>query len=360
MLDGAATACGGRLERALLISKRGHVPTRPRLNTEIIEAGHPIPDADSLRAGARLLTFLAEAPADVGLLFLISGGASSLVEVVPQGVTLADLQRVNQWLLGSGLPIAQMNAIRVSLSCIKGGYLREQVNTQAVRVLLISDVAGDDPAVIGSGLLYPPSHRVEDFPSALPSWLQDLMQQVQSPAVQDSPEPIATTIVARLDQALDAVVNHALQQGYAVQRCSERLQGDAVAAGQRIAATLISGAPGLTVWGGETTVCLPAHPGQGGRCQQLALAAAQQLAGQQEIFLLAAGTDGNDGPGDVAGACVDGQTLERAGLAGFDAAHALQQADAGRFLEAAGDLLYTGPTGTNVTDVVIGLKLAAV
>jgi len=359
MLAGAFESLGERLERALLITKHGHLQGREFPRSEVLLAAHPVPDDSSLAAGQRLLDFMAAAPADITWLFLISGGASSLVEVLPEGVSLTEVQRANQWLLASGLPIGQMNAIRRRLSLIKGGRLCGYLGQRPTRVLLISDVPGDDPAVIASGLLHVTVSN-ESLPAQLPVWLRALVNRDDAVLADQPTAQIDTEIVARLEQALDAAASVAAAHGYRVYRSHERLHGDALLAGQQIAATLRAGAPGVYLWGGETTVRLPDHPGQGGRCQQLALAAAQVLAGQDSVYLLAAGTDGNDGPGDVAGACVDGRTLERGSLAGLDAAVALQCADAGRFLEAAGDLLDTGPTGTNVTDVVIGLKLADV
>ncbi len=359
MLAGAFNSLGERLERALLITKHGHLQGREFPRTEVVLAAHPLPDDSSLAAGRRLLDFMAAAPADITWLLLISGGASSLVEVLPEGVSLTDVQRANQWLLASGFPIEEMNAIRRRLSRIKGGRLCEYLGRRPARVLLISDVPGDDPAVIASGLLHVTVSPVP-LPAQLPTWLRVLVIRDDALFAGRPSGQIDTEVVARLDQALDAAASAATAHGFRVYRSHERLRGDAQQVGQQIAVALCAGAPGVYLWGGETTVCLPQHPGQGGRCQQLALAAAQVLAGQRDIYLLAAGTDGNDGPGVVAGACVDGQTLERGSLEGLDAASALQRADAGHFLEAAGDLLDTGPTGTNVTDVVMGLKLADV
>jgi glycerate 2-kinase len=140
---------------------------------------------------------------------------------------------------------------------------------------------------------------------------------------------------------------------------SERLCGDAAAAGRRLAAELLDGPASVHIWGGETGVELPANPGRGGRNQQLALAAAEVLAGHDKVWLLAAGTDGSDGPGEDAGAVIDGGTLARGELDGLNAAACLHRADAGSFFEASGDLISTGPTGTNVMDLVIGLKVTA-
>lgn len=359
MLAGARRVLGDALERALLVTKPGHAAGPWPSDCEVIEAGHPVPDAGSLRAGQRLLDFIAEAQTDVRFLFLISGGASSLVEALPEGMTLEDLQRVNAWLLASGWPIGRMNAVRRRVSRIKGGRLLEHLQRRNVRVLLISDVPGDDPAVIGSGLLFPAPDRERVDPRSLPDWLRPWTENTEAPTPNaDTVPQVEAEIVARLDQALDAATERARALGYSVQRDPVRLDGDAAATGRRIATALIAGEPGIYLWGGETTVQLPDQPGQGGRCQQLALAAAEVLSGHDGIALLAAGTDGSDGPGDAAGACIDGETLARGSQEGFDASTALRQADAGSFLAAAGDLIDTGPTGTNVTDLVIGLKTA--
>lgn len=357
MHAGAADALGGALQQSLLITRRGYAPAATA-GVEVIEAGHPLPDANSLRAGERLLAFLADGSGEARWLFLISGGASSLVEAPVAGVSLADLQHLNQWLLASGLPIAQMNALRRRLSRIKGGRLRGQLHGRVARCLLISDVPGDDPAVIGSGLLFPPAQEPALELAACPDWLQRLLTRagVSTPPPAPGPDTgIVAEIVAGLDRALDAAADAARAAGLPVQRAAGRLDGDAEATGQALAEALLRGGPGVYLWGGETTVRLPARPGQGGRCQHLALAAARMLAGH-DITLLAAGTDGSDGSGEAAGACVDGGTLARGTLEGLDARTALAQADSGRFLAAAGDLLDTGPTGTNVTDLVIGIK----
>lgn len=353
MLEGAQDTT--QIERALLVTKPGYAPARFAPSIEVIEAGHPVPDEHSLAAGQRLLALMATAPADVEWLFLISGGTSSLIEMLPAGLTLADLQRVNQWLLASGLPIDQMNTLRRRVSRIKGGQLCEYLGGRPARVLLISDVLGDDPSIIGSGLLVA-SSVASSVSVSLPAWLGSLLTALpDTPAQTDCPS-VETHIVARLDNALAAVVAQGRERGFPVQQHPERLAGDAAIVGRDVAMQLKAAVPGVHLWGGETTVTLPEHPGKGGRCQQLALAAAMQLAGDSRITLLAAGTDGSDGPGEVAGACIDGGTLARGQDAGASASHALQNADAGAFLEASGDLLETGPTGTNVTDLVIALK----
>lgn len=352
MLEGAQDTT--QIERVLMVTKPGYAPVRFAPSIEVIEAGHPVPDEHSLAAGQRLLALMATAPADVEWLFLISGGASSLIEALPAGLTLADLQRVNQWLLASGLPIDQMNALRRRLSRIKGGQLCRYLGGRPARVLLISDVPADDPSIIGSGLLVASS--VVAAPVNLPEWLEALLTLLPDvPAQMDCPA-VETHIVARLGNALAVVEAQARERGFPVWLHPDRLGGEAAIVGQELARQLQAAAPGVHLWGGETTVTLPEQPGKGGRCQQLALAAAIQMAGDARITLLAAGTDGGDGSSEVAGACIDGGTLARGQYEGLAAAHALEHADAGTFLEASGDLIETGPTGTNVTDLVIAFK----
>jgi hydroxypyruvate reductase len=185
-------------------------------------------------------------------------------------------------------------------------------------------VPRDDPAVLASGLL--------DTPGLVPR------------------------LVGSIDEAVGAMVRAAEARGLRAVRGAARLAGDAEAAARRICHELAVGEADLHVHGGETVVRLPARPGRGGRCQHLAVAAALAIAGHAELMLLAAGTDGRDGASEDAGAIVDGGTTLRAADAGFDATAALAAADTGPLLEAAGDLLCTGPTGTNVGDVVLALR----
>jgi glycerate 2-kinase len=357
MALGSASALGADLQRGLVVTKPGHIP--PRLLEDrrfrCLEAGHPLPDNGSLAAGRELLGFIEATPPGERLLFLISGGTSSLVEVPRKGVGLGDLVRLNRWLLGSGLDIAAMNRIRCAVSGIKGGQLLQHLGDRPTTVLLISDVPGDDPAIIGSGLLMPPA-RVRQLPAGLPDWVRQLADSDDSGGRVSAGQPaVGHQIVARLQDALQAAARRAREQGYRVSIVDAGLHGDAISAGEQIAEFLQRHDPGIWLWGGETTVCLPEQPGRGGRNQSLALAAAIGLQDRTDCVLLAAGTDGTDGPGDAAGAIIDGGTLARGG--GRQAAlEALQHADAGAFLAASGDLLVTGPTGTNVMDLIIGLK----
>lgn len=328
MMLGAADALGAQLVRGLVVAPDGAIPAALSglAGVACLQAGHPRPDARSLAAGQALLDFAAATPPGSRVLLLVSGGASALLEVPVPGVGVTELVALFERSLAERLDIEQLNRERIALSQIKGGKLPGLFAGAAVEALLISDVPRDDPAVLASGIAHDP--RIE------------------------------YRLVGSLDDALDAVARAAEAHGLKALRAPARLAGDAEAAALRICHELALGEADIVIHGGETVVQLPAQPGRGGRCQHLAVAAARAIAGHPEYLLLAAGTDGRDGASDDAGAIVDGTTVERAMDAGIDLAGALIAADSGTLLEATGDLVHTGPTGTNVGDVVLGLRLA--
>jgi hydroxypyruvate reductase len=338
MTLGAHDALGDRLERALVITKDDHAA--PQLygmpQVEIIESAHPIPDERSLAAGARLLEWVDSVPPEVELLFLISGGASSLVEALVPGATLEQLTELNARGLASGLAIGELNARRAQLSCIKGGRLaarlgeRKALAGRMALALFISDVPGHDPAVIGSGLMGP-SGPVDDR--------------------------IERRVIASIDIAAKAARAEAQAMGLEVWRDAQAFEGSAERLAVRFAHELHMNTAQVRIWGGESVVNLPENPGRGGRNQHLALAAARIIAGHDNLTLLVAGTDGTDGVTPDAGGLVDGETCSRIALGTLDVQTCLSTADSGTALAAAGDLIHTGPTGTNVGDIVIGLKL---
>lgn len=329
---GAVDALGPSLERLLIVTKSGHLD--PQLQTvpgmEAHESAHPVPDERSLAAGQRLLDWVSALPAAVAPLFLISGGASSLVEVLEPGVSLGTLAQISARGLADGVPIGELNARRASLSRLKGGRLAARLAGRPATALFLSDVPDDDPAVIGSGLLGPAASGVDC---------------------------IDRLIVASVDQAIEGVAMAAMQRGLTVECARQRFDGEATRLAARFTHELLIGSTQVRVWGGESTVRLPARPGRGGRNQHLALAAAKLLSDYPQLLLLAAGTDGTDGPTDVAGGLVDADTCARVMMAGLDPDDCLSRADSGTALAAAGALVHTGPTGTNVADLVIGLKL---
>jgi len=333
MALGAHDALGDSILRMLIIAKDGHrdagVEDLP--GVEVIESSHPMPDERSLRAGQRLVEFVAQMPAAVLPVFLISGGASSLVEVLAPGSTLQDLRQLNATGLASGEDIAELNARRRTISRLKGGGLTARLQGRAALALFVSDVPGDDPAVIGSGILGPVTGA-------------------------DAVDQVTRRVIARIEDAMQAVGARALDLRTWIS--AGRFAGDADRLAVRLTHELCLSAAQVCVWGGESVVRLPANPGRGGRNQHLALAAARLIAGEEELLFLAVGTDGTDGPTDDAGALVDGETCARVTVAGLDVERSLLAADSQAALAAAGDLIHTGPTGTNVGDLAVGLKLS--
>lgn len=359
MARGAVEALGERIRGALIVTKHGHAEPLP---WPVIEAGHPVPDSASLAAGERLLAFVAALPPEAPVLVLLSGGASALVERLPEGAGLEHLRRLNEWILASGRDIAAANRIRKRLSLVKGGRLAARLAPRAVLCLAISDVPGDDPRYIGSGPLVADASIGEEPIDDAPADLRALLARTPPPPAADDPAfaRVRVEIVARLADAKQAAARAARERGLDAVVEPEPLRGDALEAGVRLAARLLESCPRqVRVWGGETTVRLPPRPGRGGRNQSFALAAALALRGKPGVYLLAAGTDGTDGPTEDAGALVDGETVARGEAAGLDAGRALAGADAGTFLAASGDLIRTGPTGTNVMDLVLGLRAGA-
>jgi len=332
MALGAHDAWGSAIERTLIIT---HDPEAARAfpagrALELLASAHPLPDARSLAAGERLLAWVDALPAAAQPLFLISGGASALVEVPEAGASLADLEALTRLSFTQGMPITELNARRAALSRIKGGKLAARLRGRAARALFVSDVPQDDPRVIGSGLMGPCAQQ---------------------------PDRVQREVVASVDHAVAAVAARAGALGLTVQMPARRFADDAARLAARFTHELQLSAAQLCVWGGESTVRLPEHPGRGGRNQHLALAAARLIAGHGDLMLLAAGTDAIDGLTDDAGALVDAETCARLALAELAADRCLAQADSARALAASGDLVHTGPTGTNVGDLVIGMKL---
>lgn len=349
MMLGAQNELKDQIQSALVITKVGH--SDKFLDWPCIESGHPIPNEVSLKAGANLLEFIENIPKDTKLLVLISGGASALVEVLPDNMDLKKLQKINEWLLGSGLTINEMNQVRQSVSLIKGGKTLNYLSQNKLTQFLISDVKGDSPSIIGSGLFVAEQENNGQFDiSTLPEWLRDLMQpkeHISSKVVTES------HIVASNEVACEAIINKAKEQGYTVNYHGQTLYGDVYEMADSLAVDLKNAELGIHIWGGETTIVLPEDVGRGGRNQSLALALACELENTKGITILVGATDGGDGPTEDAGAIIDGLTLQRGGENADDY---LSAADAGTYLAEAGDLISTGPTGTNVMDIIIALK----
>ena len=307
---------------ALVVTKDGHGGTLPG-HVRLIEAAHPVPDRRSLVAGRALRGAVETMAPGSRLLLLVSGGASSLAEDPAPGRTLEDIAALNRELLAGGLDIGAMNARRSRLSRIKSGGLLCHFRGLQADVLAISDVPGDDPGVIGSGIgIAPDGHAFGH----------------------------TFRIVASNATARDAAARAARARGLHVLENQEALHDDLNALAARWGPRLRAMDPGAIVLGGEPTLVLPANPGRGGRNQALALALAREIAGTRGLSVVVGGTDGSDGPTDAAGGIVDGTTW------GAGADSALASADSGSCLQARNALLITGPTGTNVMDLLVALR----
>lgn len=368
MSKGAMSLLGDRLVSGLVITKYGHLTQDLISDTRIscMEAAHPVPDQNSLDAGSALLGFVSGVPEHARLLFLTSGGASSLVELLPANMSLSDLQQVNVFLHQSGLNINAMNVIRKSVSQIKGGRLAAALKCKHTRQLLISDVPGDDVSSMGSGLLAPPKrddvHTLEELD--IPDWLQAMFDVTPVPDA-SSPvwQTIESSVIASNEIACRAVAKKACEFGLTVQFDSGVLSGDVCKMSKQVAKVLNSpgAGPGVYIWGGETTVTLPETPGRGGRNQHLAVQLAVHMANgrasKRGWHALCCGTDGTDGPTRNAGGLVDHRTLNAGKRLGLDVHAYLENADGGHYLDKVGALVTTGPTGTNVMDVLIAVVL---
>ncbi len=320
---------------------------------EVIAAGHPVPDEHSLRAGQAAEALLAQAGADDRVLVLVSGGGSALLVAPVAGLSLTDKARVSEILLGAGLDIVAMNAVRQHLSRLKGGGLLRAAAPAPVTALILSDVIGDDLRAIASGpTVAPIAARV------------DVVADLQKRGLwQHLPDPARVALLHHESGGdLPAAENRLIgSNARSVAAMAEArpdalpmdmpLVGDVGAAAQTLA-HLAQTRPGLHIMGGETTVTLRGT-GLGGRNQELALRLALELEGRADWRFLSGGTDGRDGPTEAAGAVVDGATCARIRAAGGDPAALLANNDSHRALALAGDLLITGGTGTNVADLQI-------
>jgi len=362
----------------LVVAPAGAVTPHPALRLAI--GDHPEPGPGSFAAATALGDVAAQVRDDDHVWVLLSGGTTSLVGAPLEGIPHHDLRDLYSLLLGSGLDISAMNRVRKRFTRWGGGRLAAALGGASVRQFIVSDVIGDDLPSIGSGPCVPDSATAAEVRSALeaaglwrrlPGTLRALVDHTEDGTRPETPKPdhpafasVLTEIVSSNRRAVEAAGLRAAALGLIVEADPAPLDGEASQAGISVAATLrnYSQAPRTqgaarrcVILGGETTVTLGTDPGLGGRSQELALAAARELAGLRGVTLLAAGTDGRDGPTDAAGAIVDGSTWAAIRAAGRDAAADLARHDAYPALDAAGALFRPGLTGTNVMDLVIGL-----
>jgi hydroxypyruvate reductase len=355
----------------LVITRYAHVPPSYREKPgriEVVEAAHPVPDAAGRAAAERIAALAQGLTADDLVVALISGGGSALLSLPAQGLTLEDKQAVNKALLQSGAAIDEMNCLRKHLSAIKGGRLAALCAPVRLVTLLISDVPGDDPAVIASGPTVPDPTTCADALAICARYGIELPAAARAGLASgafETPKPgdaifegHSTHLIATPQQSLEAAAELARESGIEAHILSDEIEGESREVGKVHAALARAVAkrgtpfakPCVILSGGETTVTVKSKGGRGGRAGEFLLGCAVALQGEANVYVLAADTDGIDGVEDNAGAIVAPDTLARAAAQGMKAADHLDRNDAYPFFAALDDLVVPGPTFTNVND----------
>jgi glycerate 2-kinase len=369
MATAIADTLADRLTAGAIVTKYGHGKTKkpkPQSPIRVIEAGHPVPDENSVR-GAQAVADLARQATERDLVIcLLSGGGSALLTLPVPGLTLADLQALTDALLRSGATINELNSVRKHWSRVKGGRLARLIAPATLVTLVLSDVVGDPLDVIASGPTVPDPTTAADAQAVLERygiWTGRAVPLQETPKPGDPAfERVQHVIVGSNRLAAVAAVEQARQLGFNALLLSTYVEGEAREVA-RVTAALAKGIrghgdplspPACLVWGGETTVTMRGE-GKGGRNQELALASALALDGWPGVLVVTLATDGTDGPTDAAGAVATGETVARARALGLDPQAALDANDSHPFFDALGDLILTGPTGTNVNDLLFVL-----
>lgn len=371
---------GDKIATGRVIVKYGHVTkesasSHDPARIQIAEAGHPVPDQAGLTAAGEIAQLLRETTPEDTVLCLISGGGSALFTLPADELTLSDLQATTESLLAAGATINEINTIRKHLSAVKGGRLAQRAAPAAVYTLILSDVVGDPLEVIASGPSVPdPTTFVDTWTiveqytlqNKLPPAVRRRLEAGRQGRIPDTPKPgdsiferVHNVVIGSNRLAAQAAVKTARAAGFDACLLSTFIEGEAREVA-RVMAGLAKGLvhdegpvarPACLIAGGETTVTLKGE-GQGGRNQEMALAAAIALTGWPQVLLACLGTDGTDGPTDAAGAFADGETVGRAQALGLDAVEHLNRNDAYNFFAPLDDLIITGPTQTNVNDLI--------
>ncbi len=374
MAQAMESLLGSRLETGLVVVKDGH--RAPTQRIELVEASHPVPDDRGVQAGNRILAMAEAATARDLVITLLSGGGSALLVAPAPGISLADMQQMTQSLLEAGATINEINCLRKHCSALKGGQLARAIQPAASLTLAVSDVIGSPLDVIASGPTVPDGSTWAEawdivtkfrLQAALPAAIRQRLQAGLAGSIPDTPKPAdpaftttRATVIADNRTAAEAAAAQARQAGFHTRIMTTFLEGEAkevakvvTGFGQEVLAYGNPVAPpACLVFGGETTVSLGSRHGRGGRNQELALAAGFLLQDSPQILVAALATDGTDGPTDSAGALADAGTIRRIRAQGLSPRQHLDTHDAYPCLEQAGDMLYTGPTHTNVNDLV--------
>ncbi|MEM5508611.1 DUF4147 domain-containing protein [Pseudoalteromonas sp. AS71] len=341
-----------------VVTRYGYESSGDTGRIKVLSANHPTPDDNSLAAGKELLELVKNNPADIPILFIISGGGSSLMCLPVDDVPFSQKQKLNQFLLRSGASVDEINVVRKQLSLVKGGKLAQAAKSDYV-TLIISDVVGDKPSDIASGPTISDGSTKADALAILQKYNWPVIAEVEAHLLKPEQERAADTIgghfiVANAQHAIDSAISIAQHEGWETQVLGYDIQGEAKeVAKQHAAIALEQKAQGKRIMlfsGGELTVTVADVYGDGGPNQEYLMALAEALNGEAGIYALACDTDGVDGSKDVAGAYINSTTVTRAQSAGESLQAQLEGHNSHQFFKAIDDLIITGPTNTNVND----------
>lgn len=361
MASAAASFLGDRIAKGLVITKKGH-SLGPIQAFNIMEGGHPFPDERSLSAGKSAMAFAESLNRGDHLLVLLSGGGSALMELPMQGIGLEDFRILTEKLLASGAPISHVNSIRKRLSSIKAGRLALAASPAKVTTLILSDVLGNDMEAVASGPTLPDRNTKESTMELIDRYRIELTPSMMDALKKETPKHLENSeplIIGDIRTLCKAASEKCAILGYRTVALTTSLDCEAREAGRFMAAIAREqrgkGPTGFVI-GGETVVHLKGK-GLGGRNQELALSAAIGIDGERNVAMISIGSDGTDGPTEYAGGLVDGKSFSRMVSSGIDPHRSLEDNDSNRALIASGDAVKTGPTGTNVNDLIVLLCL---
>ena len=362
MAKAATEVLDQRIVSGAIVTKYGHSEgSLPGI--KIFEAGHPLPDSNTLKATEKILEITRQAGKDQTILFLVSGGGSALFEKPAHRLPIRFLSDITSRLLLSGADISELNTVRKHLSSVKGGRFAVHCMPAAIFQITLSDVLGDRPDMIASGPAAPDPSTSGEALAVIKKYKIPLSPEIESALRSETPKSldnVSFEIAGNVTGLCRAAKIAAEKRGYISEIVTDRLDGEARLAGYMAAERALdelgksAEAKRCLIWGGETTVKVKGS-GKGGRSQEVALAAAEKISGSGNIVILSAGSDGTDGPTDAAGGIVDGLTWGKIRSVSRDPVEMLENNDSYNALELAGALLKTGPTGTNVNDLVIAL-----
>ncbi len=360
MANAAHNALGDKIQKGIVLTKYNH-SKGSIANFEIFEAGHPIPDENSILGTAKVLAYVSELTSKQEVIFLVSGGGSALFEKPLDGISLQDMMEVTEALLRSGADIVEINTIRKHLSAVKGGRFAKLCEPASIFAIVLSDVVGDRLDVIASGPACADMSTSDEVFEIIEKYNLNVSKSIREALKNETPKQITnctTQITGSVSSLCEAVALEAKRLGYETNILSTTLTCEAREAGSFMASIAKEmnrsqslKRPRAIIVGGEPVVTVKGN-GLGGRNQELALAAAIGIDGL-DCVLFSLGSDGTDGPTDAAGGMVDGQTVNRIKSCGINPSISLNNNDAYHALKASNDLIQTGATGTNVNDVVV-------